>query len=174
MQVSPTGEGIPARGSDALETEPELDELSPERKAFRRFVALTRQKRSLENQLDEVKTQMDSLALQLRDYLSSGGYERVRIDGMTVYCRRELWARKYDWASTDEVCRQLKAGGMGHFVKEGYNAQTLSKHIRELEDQHASEIASGDLENVTALLPAALTRVLNIEPSYKVIAVEVG
>ena len=173
MHVSPVpDEGVPRRHAGPVDAE--LEELSPERKAFQRFVALTRQKRTLENQLDDLKSQMDALALQLRDYLGSGGYERVRVDGMTVYCRRQLWARKQDWASAEEVCRLLKQSGMGHFVKEAYNSQTLSKHLRELEEQYAGELASGQLASISALLPPELARVLNVEPSYQVVAVEVG
>jgi len=152
--------------------EPDWDPRSQERKAFASFAQLTRTKRMLEQELDRIKDELDALALQLRDFLGESGYEKVRIDGFTIFIRREIYARKYDWASAAEVCAVLKANGMGHFVKEQYNTQTLSKHIRELEYIYAAQLARGEIESVKEKLPPALARVLNIEPSYKVVALE--
>jgi hypothetical protein len=102
----------------------------------------------------------------------TSGIQRLTMDGFTVYVRRQIFARKYDWASASEVCAALKANGMGHFVKEGYNAQSLAKHVRELEEAHQAEFDSGERESIGSLLPPAVERVLNVEPSYTVIALE--
>jgi hypothetical protein len=152
--------------------EPEWDPRGAERRAFQQFAALTRTKRDLERQLDQVKDQLDALAYQLRDYLGEGGYDRVRIDGFTIYVRRQLFARKFDWASTGEVCRALKENDLGQFVKEQYNSQTLSKYIRELEELHEEDLRTGKILSVGELLPKSLVRVLNIEPSFQVVALE--
>jgi hypothetical protein len=152
--------------------ESEWNPRESERRAFQQFATLTRTKRMLEQELDRIKDELDALSFQLRDYLGTGGFERVRIDGFTIYLRRQIFARKYDWATATEVCAALNANGMGHSVKEQYNSHTLSKHIRELEELHEEELRDGRLANTRALLPKAVARVLNIEPSYTVVAVE--
>jgi hypothetical protein len=152
--------------------EPDWNPRESERRAFQQFATLTRTKRMLEEELDRIKDELDALGFQLRDYLGTGGFERVRISGYTIYLRRQVFARKYDWASAAEVCAALKANGMGHFVREQYNTQTLSKHVRELEELHEEELRSGQILTVSELLPKAVARVLNIEPSFSVVAME--
>lgn len=155
-------------------TEPEWNPLSAEREAFRAFVGLTRQKRDLKRLLEEIDGKLKTLELQLREYMGEGGYERIRIDGFTVYLRRELWARRFEWASLEKVCAALKSSGMEQFVKEQYNTSTLSAHIRELEREHAEELKTGALASVADLLAPELRAVLNVEPTYTVIAMERG
>lgn len=144
----------------------------PEYRAFALFAQLTRTKRDLKRQLDDVERKLDSLAFQLRDYLGSGGFDRVHVDGFTIYLRRELWARKYEWVPTDQVCAALKRNGLAQFVKETYNSNTLSQHIRQLEMTHKDELTTGKVEGVADLLAPDLARLLNLEPTYNVIALE--
>jgi hypothetical protein len=129
-------------------------------------------KRMLVAELKEVEAKLDTLEYQLRDLLGTGGFEKVRVDGFSIFLRRQLYVRARDGASREDVIAVLKAYGMEHFVSEKYNVQTLSKHVRELEEAHQEELASGELTSVGELLPRALVAVLNIDPVYSVIAME--
>jgi hypothetical protein len=143
-----------------------------EYEAFHSFALLTREKRGLLDRIRQIEGKLLVLQYQLRDLLSAGGWERVGVDGYTIYLRRQLFVRHHDFATAAEVVAALKRNGMAHFVKEQYNVSTLSKHVRELEEKHKDELDSGEIQSVAALLPRDLIAVLNIEPQFTVVALD--
>jgi len=165
----------PPFAEDSLIPEPSGAQWNPERpeyRAFTRFALLTRECRELEKRVKELKKELEDLGYQLRDYLGAGGYERVRVEGFTIFLRRELYVRAKEGIRSEEVCRALKETGMGHFVSEQYSVMSLSSHLRELERMHAEELASGEIASTSELLPVEVARVLNCEPKYSVVARE--
>jgi len=144
----------------------------PEFEAFRSFAQLTREKRKLLDRIRQIEGKLDVLQYQLRDLLGAGSWDKVSVEGYTIYLRRQIFVRHQDYASAGEVVAALKRNGMAHFVKEQYNVSTLSKHIRELEEQHKDELDAGEIQSVGELLPPDLVRVLNIEPQFTVVALD--
>jgi hypothetical protein len=142
----------------------------PEFQAFETFAGLAAERRELKRRLDEVKARMDAMESQLKDLLGAEGYERVRVGGFTIYLKREIWARAKTGYDTQDVCSALKRAGLGHFVRDSYNVNQLSGHVRRLEEAHLDEIKEGQIVSVSELLPKALAQVLNVEPSWSVIA----
>jgi hypothetical protein len=144
----------------------------PEFEAFRDFARLTRAKRELLEQVKQIEAKLDVLDYQLREYLGLGAYKRVNVEGFTIYLRRQIYARHKDWATTGQVVEALKSSGMQQFVKEQYNSNSLSAHVRQLEDRYASDLKSGRIKSIAERLPPELANVLNVEPTYSVVAME--
>jgi hypothetical protein len=100
--------------------------------ALRKFIELTRRRRELEEQLDDVKQEIAVLEQSLIDQFAQEGINRVSMDGATVYLKRELWAsaRDGDW---QRACAALKEAGLGHYVEEKFNVLSLSAFVREVD-----------------------------------------
>lgn len=104
---------------------------------LKRFVELSEKKSDLGDDLKAVTTEMDEIEERLKDAFQEESIQSVRIDGHTVYLRRELWAGapKNDAGDTDteRACEALRRAGVGHFVKEGFNSMTVSAWVREFD-----------------------------------------
>ena len=143
---------------------------SNEARAFQRFVKLTKEERELKARLQEVASMRGALEPMLRDYLMSAGFQSVHVNGFIVYIREQLWAKAKPTSSSPEVCHALKACGMGHFVREQFEVQSLSAHIRGLKKAYEQEFASGAIADISEILPPQLAAVLNVQPTYSVVA----
>lgn len=60
------------------------------------------------------------------------GAQNIKIDGVTVYLHRQLWARPVA-TSKEQLAEELKASDLAGFVHENINTQQLSAWVRELE-----------------------------------------
>jgi hypothetical protein len=160
--------------TDGLLTPPDpgWNPLGAERDALKQFLTLTRRKRELEREVEEINPKLKALGELLREYLA--GFPPVHLDEFSIFLRETLWARKQKWASMATVCAALKANGMADFVKEEFSTSTLSSHVRQLKKLHAERLRSGELAHVGLLLPPEVERLLVIEPTYNVIAQEIG
>ena len=59
---------------------------------------------------------------------------------------------------------------MAHFVREQFEVQSLSAHIRGLKKVYEQELASGAIADISEILPPQLAAVLNVQPTYSVVA----
>lgn len=96
------------------------------------------------------------------------------MDGLTIHLRRQIFVRHKEDASAAEVIEALKRNEMGHFVKEQYIVASLSAHVRQLEAIHQDELDEGTIESVACYLPRDVAAVLNIDPTYQVVALDTG
>jgi hypothetical protein len=138
---------------------PELD--SPEYRGFRHFVQLTLEKRELAARLKEVENELRSLEPQLLQYLGEGGYQSVQLEGYRLAPYRDPWVYPAEGVTREEVCSALERAGWGHFVKPNYSTRSLTTYVRELEE-HQQLVGEH-----APLLPAELTGVLVVKPSYR-------
>jgi hypothetical protein len=151
-------------------TEMEAEAAGPAFARFSRFAALCEKRRQLKEELEEIEKQMDRLQAPLRSFFMANPQfeEGLRISGVTIFVKREIWVRPKMTSSRQGVCDALRTGGLGHYVHDDFSTSGLSKHVRELEKQHARELQSGALADVAALLPPAVAETLNITPKYSV------
>ena len=118
---------------------------------LREFVAMNTHVKALDEELTCAKASLEELKQGILDRFAEAGVGSVRIDGKTVYTHRQLWAGRADAVGPngrpilDEKGRPMKVGdeefipairdaGLGHFVKETVNTQTLSAWARELDE----------------------------------------
>jgi len=99
---------------------------------LKRFVALEERRRELEADVDTVKAETAELEQRLLPQFEQGGFEKVSIDGRTVYIERKLWA-KAKAGDKGAVCKALKRCRLGDYVEETFNTNSLSAYVRELD-----------------------------------------
>lgn len=100
---------------------------------LREFAQLAREKGELKDRLSEVEKALDAMQMPLQEHFLSAGMQNARIDGMTLYVRRQTWARLAEGIDMPQACVALKAAGLDEFVREAFNMQTLSSYVRELQ-----------------------------------------
>lgn len=100
---------------------------------MRRYVALTQRKRAAEGEVDELKRELARLESKLLEDFERAGVDSMRIDGMTVYPHRQLFANARD-GDKERAVEALRACGLDDYVKEQFNTQSLSAYVRELDE----------------------------------------
>jgi hypothetical protein len=135
------------------------------------FTALDKKRREIELELKEIAAKQDLLEEKLKDRFTQVGVQHVRIDGLTVYLQRQIWAGAVKRTivlpdgTQDEVgdpqttCDALIAAGHAEFVKQGFNVQTVSAWVRELPI---------DEETGDPILPPELVGKINITNVWRV------
>lgn len=117
---------------------------------LRRFAQLSREKGELKDRLSEVEKALEAMQLPLQEYFLSAGMQNTRVDGMTLYVRKQTWARLAEGIEMPQACDALKAAGLGEFVREAFNMQTLSSYVRELQrDERELPESLADFISVT-------------------------
>ena len=143
-----------------------LDAASEEYIAFERYATLVSKERHLKYELEDVQAAIKAMEPQLLAYLGQGRYEMVRVAGYTISPHREPWVYPKTNFTRGDVCRALKACGMGHYVMEQFNTRSLTKYIRELEEDRG---VLADMDGAGALLlPPELAEVIEVKPSYRI------
>ena len=103
-------------------------------KDARRFAALLNKKRKLEDELAEVKEEMDRLQPLVLNQMMEDKMPKLHltVDGvnLTLYPHTELWLFPGD-GGREAVCYALKRARLGEFVKEDYNTSRFSAWGRE-------------------------------------------
>ena len=132
----------------------------------KQFVSLADKKADLEVQLEQVKTNMKALEEVLMGQFQDSGTQSVSVDGRTVSLRRDLFASAKG-ADKEAVTAALKAADLGQYVKEDYNANSLTAYVREM--VRAAEAERGaPLDELTDALPQPLRAVLSVFVKYSV------
>jgi hypothetical protein len=128
---------------------------------FKELADAWRWKKRAEAEAEEAGRKFRELEAVALDKMVEEGVQRIRIDDLTLYLFRQIWARaaRRDDESTDEarvrVCVALRKAGMGDFLTETFNVQTLSAHFREQARQtewdDLTDLLGDDLRDAIAL-----------------------
>lgn len=130
-----------------------------------KFVQITTRKRDLESEVNLLKKQLAPLEAQLLDeYAQEGVRSKATTDGATVYLNRKIWARAGD-GGKPAACIALRNAGLGAFIEEGFNTNSLSAHFRELAKTREAEGAP--LTDVADLLPEELRGAIHLTEDHK-------
>lgn len=136
---------------------------------LREFVRLDLQKRELEDALEKTKVGLKDLEPRVIEYFGQMGIDRVAIDGVTLYVRRELWAGKVDDAQPMQVKQAFDEAELDEYCQPRLNHQSFSAYVREIEKQNLPEGGKSlTPEEIMALLPAALQPIVKISETFKV------
>ena len=120
---------------------------------LKRFVALEERRRQLEAEVDTIKAEATELEQRLLPQFEQEGFEKISVDGRTVYVERKLWAKARD-GNKAAVCKALKRARLGDYVEETFNTNSLSAYVRELDREERP-------------LPPSLREVLEVSEVFK-------
>lgn len=123
--------------------------------SLRKYVRLDKEKRELDIKVKKVAAELKESADLVLDYFQRHGMNQFKVDGITVYMARELWAGREDDVSHEQACAALEEAGLGDYAGPRINSQSLSAHIRELD-------AAGDP------LPPPLVGVIKVSEVFKI------
>lgn len=101
--------------------------------ALRRYVALTRRKRTIKAEEKEINQQLEKLEQQLLAQFEHSGLDATRLDGHTVYLQRQIFANARD-GDQQRAVEALHAVGLDDYVRERFNPQQISAYVREQEE----------------------------------------
>ena len=93
------------------------------------YVDLTAQKKELENQLKTLKEQIDAVEGEVLEYLQDNGMQSVKVDGYTVFLRRDIRA---SFLETEEAFEAISAQGFDDALKTTIPPARASSIVREL------------------------------------------
>ena len=120
---------------------------------LKRFVALEERRRQLEAEVETIRAEATELEQRLLPQFEQEGFEKISIDGRTVYVERKLWAKARD-GNKAAVCKALKRARLGDYVEETFNTNSLSAYVRELDREERP-------------LPPSLREVLDVSEVFK-------
>lgn len=95
------------------------------------FAALVGEKKRLEAELRQVKDRIAEEQEPLLEYLIEQGLRSIKTDeGRTTYIHRAVYvgAKETDY---DRACAAFEAAGLGEFVQQRFNSNTVSAWYRE-------------------------------------------
>lgn len=101
---------------------------------LKRIVRLRKEREAAEAKLAKIKAQMDEQEPAVLEWFQQNGMSSVKINGVTVHIRRELWASVGEHG-VEFLRDALDAAGIDSstVIAERANTQTLSAVIREFE-----------------------------------------
>ena len=122
---------------------------SPSISTVKDYARLERRKRALELELKQVKSRIDSLREPVLGYFQTHGIDSQKIDGLTLYLRRELWAGREDGIDNETAITALERAGLTEYAGPRINTQSLSAYMRELDER--GEAMPAELQGVIKL-----------------------
>lgn len=129
------------------------------------FVAATERKRKLEADLRVVKDEITPLTEQLLEQFAEEGVsgKRHAATGRLVSITRKVWARAAGGDKT-AASAALKKAGLGDYVEESFNTNSLSAYFRE--QVKARESEGQPVTDLTELLDPALRGAIELTEDH--------
>ena len=97
------------------------------------YAALTEKRRDLEAEINRLKADLSAREEKLVEEFAQAGIQNIKTTaGQTVYLNREIFAKLV--GDHEEALDAFRQAGLGDFVKESVNAQTLRAYVREMDE----------------------------------------
>jgi hypothetical protein len=104
---------------------------------LRHYVELEKERRDHESRLNSIKESIAQIEDDLLKDFEKDGISKATVDGLTIYIHRQLWASAKD-GNYEQACEALRKCGMGEYVQERFNTNSLSAFVRESERNQES------------------------------------
>ncbi|MFO1163533.1 MAG: hypothetical protein U1E60_32185 [Reyranellaceae bacterium] len=100
----------------------------------KRMIRFRKEREAAEAKAAKAKAQMDALEPSVLEWFQQQGIGSIKVDGVTVHIRRELWASVGD-QGLDFLRDALDVAGIDSttIISERANTQTLSALVREFD-----------------------------------------
>ena len=122
---------------------------------LKEYVALVREKQKHKDGEKEAGEQIQKLMPDVLKYFEREGIDKITIDGMTLYPKRELYSKWQPGINSKNAADKLEALGFSEFVSKSANAIRLRSYVRELD-------ANGEA------IPDELQDIITISELFKV------
>ena len=98
------------------------------------FVAKTTKRRELDAESKRLGAELGLLSERLVELFAQTGLQNIKTaSGQTVYINRQIFAGLV--GDEKKAKTALRRAGLGDFIKEGVNAQTLRAWVRDVDEQ---------------------------------------
>lgn len=128
-----------------------------------RFVEIEKEIRDLKARLDTLTNERSELEEVLLRQFEESGVNSMRINGMTVYPMRQLWAGARD-GDYERACQALRDAGLSDYVHERFNVQSLSAYVREQAKTLLGPEAGPD--EIIGVLPEPLRDAISVTEKF--------
>jgi hypothetical protein len=135
---------------------------------MRQWMSLDERKRQLKADLDEVNAQLDEIDDAVTNEFIANGIDKVSIDGRTVYVACDRWPKVLK--DKPSLLSAMRTNGLGDFVKEDFNTQSLRGVINEWIRNYLDNVPDEQrgVADVQQAIPEALREVLGVSEVYTV------
>jgi len=97
------------------------------------YAALTEKRRDLEAEVNRLKGELSAREEKLVEEFGQAGIQNIKTStGQTVYLNREIFAKLV--GDQKKAHTALRRAGLGDFIKDTVNSQTLRAWVRELDE----------------------------------------
>jgi len=97
------------------------------------FADLTEKRRKLEAEVKRMATELAAREEKLVDEFAQAGIQNIKTKtGQTIYLNREVFAKLV--GDQKKAYTAFRRAGLGDFVKETLNANTLRAYVREMDE----------------------------------------
>ena len=97
------------------------------------YAQKTEARRKLDSESKRLATEIAALDARLVEEFAKTGIQNVKTaSGQTVYLNREIFATLT--GDLKKAKTALRRAGLGEFIKEGVNSQTLRAYVREMDE----------------------------------------
>ena len=98
-----------------------------------KYAQKTEARRKLDSESKRLATEIAALDARLVEEFAKTGIQNVKTaSGQTVYLNREIFATLT--GDLKKAKTALRRAGLGEFIKEGVNSQTLRAYVREMDE----------------------------------------
>lgn len=132
---------------------------------WKRYAELEVKERELEASLKAVQQEKAALEPELLDCMAEEGLDRLTLSGITFFPKRRVFAGPREGFSRQDVASALVRSGLSDYVKEDYNANSLSSYVRGLAAEEDPDMAPADIE---ARMPAPLRAVCSVGEVWQI------
>lgn len=126
-----------------------------------------RQQEELTELLSELKKEEQRLQDALLQAFEQAGSSSVNHNGYTYYIHKQLWVKVRGDKDRDAAMRLLRAMGLGDYITENFNSNSLSSYFREQEAMYREEHSS-DPDAPPWTPHPRLRGVFDFNPTYSV------
>ena len=97
------------------------------------FIQMTKQKRQMETDLNQIKKQLTALESQVVDYFSLEGIQNLATKEGTAYLHVDVFASLIadENGDFDDAHVALSEANLDYLIKQGVNSKSLSAYVRQ-------------------------------------------
>lgn len=99
----------------------------------RKYASTLNERLDLEDRVKELKSQEAKLHDSVLAYFEAEGIQKVSVEGRTLFARRELWAKRKDTATNEDVVAALEAESLSALHEDRPSWTSISSYLRELD-----------------------------------------